>query len=68
MARLKKLRLKIIEKFDTCSRFADEMEMNHASLSNKINGKTEFTASEINKACELLKIPESKISEFFLSK
>lgn len=60
-----KLRGSIREKFGTQEAFAKEMGMNPASMSNKLNGKTEWTRQEIEKACALLEIPLAEAHLYF---
>ena len=60
-----KLRGRIREKFGTQEAFANEMGMNPASLSSKLNGKTEWTRQEIEKACVLLEIPLTEAHLYF---
>ena len=60
-----KLRGKIREKFGTQEAFATAMGMNPASLSSKLNLKTEWTRQEIEKACVLLEIPLADAHLYF---
>lgn len=60
-----KLRGKIVEVFRTQAAFADAMGMNKATLNGKLNNKSQWTADEITKACELLNIPLSEAHEYF---
>ena len=60
-----KLRGSIREKFGTEKAFAVEMGMNPASMSSKLNGKTEWTRQEIEKACTLLEIPLAEAHLYF---
>lgn len=60
-----KLRGSIREKFVTEKAFAVEMGMNPGSLSSKLNGKTEWTRQEIEKACVLLEIPLAEAHLYF---
>ena len=52
-----KLRGKIVEVFRTQGAFAEAMKMNKATLNGKLNNRSQWTADEITKACELLNIP-----------
>lgn len=63
--RYAKLRGKIVEKFRTQFAFAKAMEMNVATLNGKLNGKSQWTADEIAKACVLLGIPLPEAHEYF---
>ena len=49
-----KLRGKIKEVFGTQAKFAKAMGMSTVTLSAKLNGTVQFTAPEMNKACEVL--------------
>lgn len=60
-----KLRGKIVEMFRTQSAFADAMGMNKATLNGKLNNRSQWTADEITKACELLNIPLSEAHLYF---
>lgn len=60
-----KLRGRIREKFGTQEAFAVAMDMSPATLSCKLTDKTEWTKSEIEKACKLLDIPVEQIHEYF---
>ena len=60
-----KLREKIKAVYGTQKAFADAMGMNVATLTAKLNSKTDWTATEIEKACVLLGISMSDITEYF---
>lgn len=60
-----KLRGAIREKFGTHKAFALAMGMSAASLSAKLNSRTEWQADEIARACELLGIPLERAHEYF---
>ncbi|MBP3921994.1 MAG: DUF739 family protein [Ruminiclostridium sp.] len=60
-----KLRGAIREKYRTQERFASEIEMSAASLSDKLNGKSDFTHSEIITSCDKLNIPLERIQDYF---
>lgn len=62
-----KLRGRIKEKLGYDSIFAEKIETSAASLSSKLNNKSDFTASEILKATEpdVLDIPINEIGEYF---
>lgn len=62
-----KLRGRIKEIFSTQTAFAIEMQMNEATLSNKLNNNVEFSPKEIVKACKLLKLELNKIDEYFFT-
>lgn len=62
-----KLKGKIKEVFGTQSAFAKAMGLSGVSLSSKLNNLTDFTQSEINKACELLGISFEFIPVYFFT-
>jgi len=62
-----KLRGKIREVFHTERDFAKEMGFSKQTLSAKLNGKIEFTQSEIAKATSLLEIPQESIPDIFFN-
>lgn len=62
-----KLRGRIKEIYGTQTAFSNAMEMNEATLSNKLNNNVEFTSKEIIKACILLKLELNKIDEYFFT-
>lgn len=62
-----KLRGRIREKYGTQEAFAKAMNMNYTTLSNKLNGKTEWTREEIERACTLLEIPVQEIPAYFFN-
>lgn len=61
----KKLKLKIIEVYDTQTNFAERMDMAKSSLNLRLNNKVEWKASEVARACELLEIPLSEAATYF---
>lgn len=62
-----KVRGKIKEVFGTQIVFASEMNMNEATLSNKLNNNVEFSPKEIVRASELLGIKLNEIDEYFFN-
>ena len=60
-----KLRGKIREKYKTQEVFAGELGISAASLSDKLNEKSDFSYGEITLACDKLGIPYECISEYF---
>lgn len=63
-----KLRGKIREVFGTQEAFANAMNMDRSTLSLKLNGKSEWTCSEIEKACGLLYINIADVHAYFFTK
>lgn len=60
-----KLRGKIREVFGTQDAFSAYMGMNAATLSQKLNGKLDWTRTEIEKACPALGIPLAEMHIYF---
>lgn len=60
-----KLRGAIREKYGTQEAFAVALGMSEASLSAKLNGRTEWQTDEIVTACQLLAIPLERAHEYF---
>ena len=60
-----KLRGRIRTYFSTQASFAQALEMSECALSQKLNGRSEWTAGEIRKSCELLGIPADEIHLYF---
>lgn len=63
-----KLRGRIVEMFHTQSAFAEAMGMDKATLSGKLNNRSQWSSDEIAKACELLNIPLSEAHLYFFCK
>lgn len=64
----RKLSGKIKERFGTQAEFAKAMGLSERSISLKLNGKVFFKQPEIAKACDLLKIREDDVPEYFFKK
>lgn len=60
-----KLRGKIREVFGRQEDFAVAMEMDAATLSGKLNGRSEWSRPEMEKACILLGIPMIEMHLYF---
>jgi DNA-binding Xre family transcriptional regulator len=60
-----RVREKIKIKYGNLLDFSEEIGINKATLSKKMNGKSEWTRSEIEKICALLEIPTCEIGEYF---
>lgn len=59
------LRGRIREVFGTQEAFANALGKSACAVSQKLNDKTEWTAAEIRKACEILGIPREKVPIYF---
>lgn len=62
-----KLRGRIVEKFGTNTRFAEEVGMSLTHLSNILNNKCELTRSNIMEWSNVLDIPDTEIGEYFFA-
>ena len=62
-----KLRGRIIEKYNTCERFAEAMGMQPSLLSLKLSATRPWKHNEIILACQLLDILGSDVSEYFFA-
>jgi hypothetical protein len=62
-----KLRGRIREVYGTEGAFAKAIGKSGPTLSQIFSGKAEFWQSDIKTACTLLKIPPTKISDYFFS-
>jgi hypothetical protein len=63
-----KLRGKIKEVFGSQDSFTLAMGMNRSTLSQKLNGKSDWTRLEIEKACSILGIPVIEVHAYFFTK
>lgn len=60
-----KLRGRIVEKYGTLGNFETAIGFSHTSLSNKMLGKSDWSNSEIVRACNLLDVKNSEVGEYF---
>lgn len=60
-----KLRGKIREMYGTQEAFAEAIGMNTATLSGKLNGKTDWTRVEMELACSLLGVSMMEMHSYF---
>jgi hypothetical protein len=60
-----KLKGRIVEKFGTQAAFAAALGWRNALLSAKLNGKSQWSFTEVMKACELLEIPLNEAHLYF---
>lgn len=65
---MKSLKDVIIEKGFRISWIANQLNITRYTLYNKINGVTEFTASEIAKLTEILHLSNLEVKSIFLKK
>lgn len=62
-----RLRGKIREVYGAESAFADALGMSRSTLSKKLNGKNDWSRSEIEKCSELLNIPVADVYAYFFT-
>ena len=62
-----KLKGKIREVYGTDAAFAKAMDMGRASLSLKLNNKSEWAQDEMEKAMALLNIPRQSVRTYFFT-
>lgn len=62
-----KLRGRIVEKYGTQKAFAEALNVSENSLSLKMNCKTEFSQTDMDKFAKLLEIPISEYSVYFFA-
>lgn len=62
-----KLRGKIREVFGTQEAFALGMGMSCSTISKKLNNSSDWSVSEIQRACAILSIPAQKAHEYFFT-
>lgn len=60
-----KLREKIKAVFGTIGNFAEVMNKDRSTISNKLNGLAAWTQDEIEQTCKLLGIPMSEVHDYF---
>lgn len=63
----KKLLGKIVEVYGTQYKFAQALNVSEHTLSKKLNNKSKFKQQEITKACELLHIESTEMSDYFFT-
>lgn len=62
-----KLLGKIVEKYGTRAKFAEEMQLSDRSISLKLNGKVGWRQDEILRAAKVLGIPNKEIHSYFFT-
>lgn len=67
MLNINKLKSYLALKGMTIKDLAEAIGMSISTLSNKINGKTEFTASEIAQIQTTLDIPDEEVLDIFIN-
>ena len=62
-----KLKGKIVEMYGSQTKFAEILNISTSSLSKKMNGKTDWTQSEILCACDCLNIDKTRVADYFFT-
>ena len=62
-----KLEGRIVEKCGTRKKFGEKLNVSERTLSLKLNNKLSWKQSEINKAIDILEIPENEIHMYFFT-
>ena len=62
-----KLRGRIVEKYGTQSKFAQELGISPTAMSEKMTGKTTFSQRDIEKWRQLLDIDSEDIGKYFFA-
>lgn len=68
MSKYQKLKGKIVEKFGTQERFAEEISRTQQTVTNKLSGKTSFSLDDVVLWKDALEIADDEISEYFFAK
>lgn len=68
MLDFRKLRGRIIEKYDTLKNFAKSYGISLVCLSKKMNNKSQFTRKDILEMSEMLDISKEEIGDYFFTK
>lgn len=61
----KKLRGRIVEKYDTIGAFAERIGLSRVWTGAKLNGSAKFSSDDIRKWSELLDIAPDEIGKYF---
>lgn len=60
-----KLRLKISEVCGDVIKFAEKLKCDKRTIADKLSGERDFSQSDIELICQILKIPRSEIYDYF---
>lgn len=63
----RKLRGRIVEKYDSISNFAKELGISRESATQKMNGKIGFSQKDMDTWADKLEIPLSEYGEYFFT-
>lgn len=67
MTNTSKIKGRIVEMGFTLSSFSDTVNISRPCLRSRINGQTDFRASEIERVCAALKISRTEIGDYFFT-
>lgn len=67
MYKYRKLRGRIVEKFNTIGEFTNALNVSIQTVSGKLNCKTGFSQEDIELWAELLEIPREEYHTYFFS-
>jgi hypothetical protein len=59
------LKGRIVEKFETLGKFANEIGLTPASFTKRLNGKTQFTIKEVETISKKLRLNDAEIIRSF---
>ncbi len=62
---LKKLRIRILEYYDTQRSFAEALGISQNLLTYRLQARTQFRTDEIYKICQMLEISKEEIADYF---
>lgn len=65
MEKNRKLKARIIEKYGTQREFLKVSPLKKNKFFSRMKGRTEFQVEEVKEICELLEIPNSKVTDYF---
>jgi len=60
-----KLRGRIVEKYGTLERFSNVVALSTVAVSKKLNGRTQFSAADMELWCQKLTIDLKDVGEYF---
>ena len=61
----KKLKGRIVEKYDTREKFGEAIGLSNTSMSLKLNGQTSFSQADVIKWCKALDIDLHDVGDYF---
>lgn len=67
MKRMSNLRGRIVQKYGSQAKFAEEIGKTQQTVTAKLNGKVQFSQDDIVEWCNALDIEASSIGEYFFA-